>query len=1390
MPRAVILTAHYIDYQAVRAHLSNCREETHPQGTVYELGQFSVGEQIWEVAIAEIDNSNTSAASETERAIKHFQPDVIVLLGTAVGIKDVIKACDVVVATKVYGYESGKAEDEFLPRPEVQQPSYRIKERAKSERKKPDWLNRLPNKALNTYPNVLLAPIASGNKEVVDQQATLVKFLHSNYNDAVAVETTAFGFLNATRANDKVTALTVHGISGLIDISLENIQANSRNIAVQNASAFVFEILAKFKIDGTETTDRFKGIVTYEINPDTLVAEIGKQVELASGNNTDEYHAQINYASKLIDQGQLQQAIDYLNDLKEKVWHKQDNILKYRLLANLGMAQLGLDEISEAAKYFLEAKQYNPKDDKALALAAMGYVFQKDYNNAENLINEAIQKNPANEMAYSLCIRIAPDSESIDSIIEKIPPAYRESLDVLVALGEVAERRNLDEKAEQYWQLALDRDNSSKLNTVKVVLGTTLAKNVIQNFPLASAGQLSESDKQKLERSVNLFTEVLGGTFVSSNNLSRLEFGALINRSSASRLLKKYDDAIRDIEIARQKEPNNPYCIKQRALLAYEQGNSELAFTYLQSIIDCPNFPDTPLLAADLLIASKRWDEAENIINQFVGKDDISSNLKLDAKHLQFDLFMLRDNKEKAEQILEDLIQKAPDSVITITQQIKFYKHIVSEEKIPPLIEQVKAEILSNKFHPYHIVVADHLYSWNYYRDAAEIYEQFVDKNINTKLTHKLLNSYYSAGNYKSALEICQQLLNKYGALESVSEIAAYIYDNIGDAENVIQICKAYLEKFPNDIVMQLLLAIANYDKQNYEELDTFLDSKPSIANLNLLACQQLAKLLKFRHKIDYFLEVIYEIRRRFYDNGQVHAFYEISYLEGTKIKPNTEIYTKVENDCGVIITDEFGTEEWFIVEDNENADFARKEINSQQPLYQSLIAKSLGDEVVIAEDNFGRKTLKIIAITDKYFAAGKQSFSILDKLPEIKDFRSFRVPMDGDEISPIWMQQFMDMLQNIDNNFNSLKKAYQAGEIPFGLFAVGINRSPIELMQMLTFRNEPYIHAWSNFQNETFDNSLSLLQKGGLLVIDPISLINLYQLNELDVANDVVAVLGKFGIAQSTVNLFQRMIEDTQGLNKEGFLTFGIDNGQYVKQEFTPEQVANIKNYFQKIIDWIQNNCLILPCRRALDIDIDERNELNKYLGQAFTDTVLIAEEPGRLLYSDDQWLRWYANSRGIKGVWTQVVLNYCLLQKNTNEVLYQKATVCLILLGYDYTIIDAKTLLEGARLGNWQLQPSYTSVVKVLTNKYTFPEYAIKVAAEFIYQLYIEVIIPQIRDALIFHLLNAITDGRSQTQIINQLVQQLNRIIQGKAIILPKFQDEISQLLQIWKSIQPIIT
>jgi len=768
---------------------------------------------------------------------------------------------------------------------------------------------------------------------------------------------------------------------------------------------------------------------------------------------------------------------------------------------------------------------------------------------------------------------------------------------------------------------------------------------------------------------------------------------------------------------------------------------------------------------------------------------DCSINLKQNAKRLLFDLFLANNDPKKAEAILNEVVREDPEELFTFIQQIRWQKINAKDEKIPALIEQAKAAIMPKTSVAEQIYLADILFSFGFYRDATEVYEKFVDPTQSTVLSTQLVEAYYRSGNYKKALILCQHLLGKYGALPIVSEMAAYIYEYIGDMDSSRIICEDFILTFPNELWMQLRLANINYVTGNYQDLDRFLDSKPDTKNLSLAGFLKLAQLNKIRKRIDNLLDVIYLMRQSFYDNMQAHYYYEMLYLEASKIKPVTQDYQTVIDGCGVFVRNEFENEQWFILEDLADANFARSELNTSKALYETLIGKGLGTVDLPDQDSFLCRSWVILVITDKYFAASQLSLKELENQPT-NDFKIIAIPMVGDNIANEWVEKFIQELQKHNENFDLIKVDYINGKFPIGTFAYLLRKNPIEIWQNLIWGDYPFIHSWSDFQNEKFDDALITLQKGGLVVIDPISLITLHQ---LDVADDVVGVVGKFGIAHSTIDLFSMMLEMSQGIQGEGFTGFGANKGQGFFLDISPEQIAKQSDFLEKIINWARDNCMILPCLGALDINKDEHDRLKECIGSAFIDTKLIAAESGRILYSDDQWLRRYARlDTGVKGVWTQVILKYCFVQRNSNISLYSKSSLELVIHGYSYTIMDADILMEAAKLSKWQPAPIYKSALRALGDiKNTNLEYIAFISADFLRHLYLEAILTENtlidpRDTLVFELLKIITSARSQTSL-GRLIKEA---IEKRFELIPIQKAKVLLAINSWLSIQSIIT
>lgn len=246
---AVVVTALSLETRAVCEHLADLERHHGPQGTVFEVGRFAVRSgPSWRVAVVESGPGNNTAVLHTERAIREFQPSHAFFVGVAGALKDAVIG-DVVVATKIYGYETGKAEDEFRPRPEVGHSSYAMEQIARAVARSDDWRARIRQgppgwSSAARSPSVFVGPIAAGEKVVASVSIPLYRFLREHFSDALAVEMEAIGFAAALRANNGVESLVVRGISDAVAGKSEADAVGSQPAAARHAAAFAFEVLA------------------------------------------------------------------------------------------------------------------------------------------------------------------------------------------------------------------------------------------------------------------------------------------------------------------------------------------------------------------------------------------------------------------------------------------------------------------------------------------------------------------------------------------------------------------------------------------------------------------------------------------------------------------------------------------------------------------------------------------------------------------------------------------------------------------------------------------------------------------------------------------------------------------------------------------------------------------------------------------------------------------------------------------------------------------------------------------------------------------------------------------------------------------------------------------
>ncbi len=1117
-----------------------------------------------------------------------------------------------------------------------------------------------------------------------------------------------------------------------------------------------------------------------------------------------EYHSEIDDMRVLLETYRPKSALDQFKKLKERIWTDAPPIVKFRILTNMAAAHFELNNEQNAAELLLEAFQYNSEDEKAFSNSTLAHYLLGELESATKYAKQTLEKNPANINAHVVLIHVFSKKEPLEKVITQVPDYLQEKPQIAHAFSDIAKEQGCLEDAKKWSEVTVEQDADPDF---KASLATILIERVLDDPFNMYIKPLEDSQKEQLGRAVELLTEAWD--CVADTELRSARTDWIINRSTAQRLLGKSQNAIKDLDVAIEIEPSGSMLsmlLKNRAILAFEQGNQEDAIEFLERIQSEPETFEAQIMIASILFGSKQYDEAITKLNNLL-TTNLSSELKDQANRWLVRIYIDTERFEEAERILTSLKESSPTSILNFINAAQIANGTEKREEAISFLKDAYEIAKSCEASMEIVELADELFDHRQFIEAATLYEKLADTSQNSQLTVGLLASYYNAGEIGKALEICQELREKHGPLENISEREVMIYEEIGDMNQAEVVCKAYLNEFPNDLDMQIRLGLVYYRSNKEEEIDNILGGFSDfknfsfLENISLETCVQLAFLFQVRSQPEKALQIVYETRRTHLKKSDAHLKYIGLFYQVEKHIPDVLNPDQVRLDTAVQI-DSSNQSTWYIVEERDDADITRGERDIKEPLAQQLLGKIGNDEVDLGKTLIGQRVGKITAIKSKYVYALQESF---EKYPELfpgdQGLGSITLDQSSDNLTDnaskktdsTNIQPILEFTNKQHEASLEIENVYKKHLPPIGAFMNWTGRNVLDAWSLLINKPDLGIRCCVGSAEEK-SQALTLLEEPKpKLVVDIISLITLHC---LEAADTVVKTFGKLAVAQSTIDGLLQIIHEQESMwsQREG-MSIEKQGNQYVRHMINPKDVKRSVERLKGLVKWIRENCDVLPCTPALQMNQLRKRKLDETFHPIFLDTLLIATQPGHLFLSDDERLRSYAktnfNSEAgtnfqIDGVWTQVVLEHCLNLNVLDKAEYDKMVIQLVCSNYYHTEFDVDVVIEAVKQSNWNLTEPYNSLTQVLGGHKSDLSEALNVTVDFLFQLWQEPIPYIQRKYLTFGLLAGLTSARRPQVVLEQLGDKIQNKYLLSYPIENRILTQIKEFLQFYPTIK----
>lgn len=1009
-----------------------------------------------------------------------------------------------------------------------------------------------------------------------------------------------------------------------------------------------------------------------------------------------------------------------------------------------GQHFLNQTKLDRSAYWFKSAIRSDP-DNADVAYARALIAMSEGSKEASNLAKVAFYQHEYPDKRAARIYLVALDlAGRLHDALELVPkyPWILEDANCLYSIGNMyGSTGNLD-KCVEYHRLAVQRDGTNGFLTWG--LGASLLHTVEDDMRRNVALKLGLTPqlRDRLTEALDCFEKALA--MIDPSQDHSVYVRVLNNRGVAYQLLGQDDFAIRDYMRVLELAPDSNSAKLNLGHVYIEQQKYNAAINLLENVADDSEFCEAAILG--LVESYDSLGKCREVIERLM---PFWRSRKWILSPVVMAVYLLdAADKCKDPEAQNEVLTDVSKGLLKETESKYLKAHQLRREQANAESIQVLQEIVecnsSSLIASYKLELADLLYTEKRYAEAAAIYKEYFDAEVDSIISRRYLMALFLSGQLLQAFNTAK-LVKADGEIRIPSlEIMGHILGRREMWNEALQVHSELIQLDPNNPVRKLALAECAINCGNHalakEQLSLL---KPDQFNdpFYVLVAANLKMILGESDAIEYAFYAM----KRFSASVETYMSYLQIYLRIETVATDILSVSEVTSSSIVAISSGSETRTVYFGESNSVAD-NQIQILIDSALAKSLLGLKLGDEFSLDSSIHTADKWEIISVKNKYVEASAHIFRNFKLIfPNSEALVEYKINVnDAKSFDPI-----IARLSQQHSQLEDILSSYQRDELPVYPIAKTQGLSVFEFCNAILYDNSIEARvsggSLSELQWET-----KVLTDSESVILEPMSLCVLEYLGLLSVLPKAFPrILVAPGVLKEVSAAYA---ERTSESGQRKFLH--VHAGQLIGREISDEQWHSARARFQAILSFLQDSCEFLS-EDALVLHTCEEfsSAFEELFGSSLDLSIRGSIAHSSVFCCDDYVTRsWVHNLINIKIVSVQSLLEELLRRKVITENQFHENFYKLSQLNYGFLRVTPETVcwaIKAVKSSSMDLQQLFE---RICDNRVEVDR-MIGIVGVALVCIYTEIMIPAKRAILTDCLLTLLVRGRNSQQIFAKL-------------------------------------